>query len=78
MTTVEQQIAIAELELTIAKGMKNWYRVDQIEDAIYNLKTYGQAQHPSKLYNEDGSCYGYRLENGEEVYYRGMSVCGNH
>lgn len=43
------------------------------QDAIYNLENHGQENTPEEIKDNDGLAIGYKLENGTEVYFEGMT-----
>jgi len=62
-------IQMKEVENNFANG-ELW---NQTEDKIYFLKTYGQENRPTPIYDEDDCECGYELNDGTKVFWSGMT-----
>jgi hypothetical protein len=71
--TTEQHIAILEIELKIAEAEREWYRWDDIQTMIYNLRSFGRVEGPIFVYDENGIRIGYKTADGCFVEYTGMT-----
>jgi hypothetical protein len=66
-------IEIRNLQIEEANnGFPNGDLWNILDDICFNLITYGQESNPTDIV-EDGVLVGYRLDNGTEVFYEGMT-----
>ena len=60
--------------MTDKEEISNIYDVwESARNIIDNLQVYKQESNPIKMYDENENVIGYILENGDEVYYSGMT-----
>ena len=68
---------IEELKNIMAEEVNNNFANGELwnncHDAICNLESFGQENTPEELKDNDGLILGYKLENGTEVYFEGMT-----
>jgi hypothetical protein len=73
MTTNEKVSTLQEQQKEEhANGFQNGELWNDLQDKIYCLQTYGQENQP-KEFKENGFVSGYELNNGDKVYYSGMT-----
>ena len=73
------QTRISELRgmqnVEAANNFSNGNLWNELEYIIYFLSTYGQETQPKDiLHPSEGYKIGYRLDNGHEVWFEGMSI----
>lgn len=75
--TKQQELRIAELkhaqEIEVGNNFQNGELWNTIEDKINNILIYGQENTPVPTYI-DGVQNGYKLNDGTEVIYEGISI----
>lgn len=78
MTAQEIKSRIEELKDLMNEEVNNNFANGELwnncYDAIYRLETIGQENAPEEMVDENGYIIGYRLENGTEVIYEGMTL----
>lgn len=75
--TKDQEKRIAELVAIMQSEVENNFANGDLwndcHDKIWNIHTHGQENKPSDIIDENGYIVGYRLENGQETYFEGMT-----
>ena len=78
MKTTQIEKRISELLQIQAKEVENDFANGDLwnktEDKISCLKRYGQENYPDPIFDQEGLEIGYRLNNGEEIFWHGMST----
>ena len=76
-TTKDQEKRIAELVAIMQKEVENDFANGDLwnegSDKIDRIHRIGQENKPSDIIDENGYIIGYRLENGQETYFEGMT-----
>ena len=75
--TVIQEQRIQELLMIQKSEVQNNFANGELwnetEDKIYFLKTYGQENKPTPIYDENDYECGYELNDGSKVFWSGMT-----